>query len=316
VNIVFLLLTDAMHIVQVERDFNCIIENAVTFNFASDIVNKEAIRLYHACRNVFAKWAKKKHIYCCIKCSDDHVPEDPNLQLLICDGCCEAIHARCFYETRNSRLLYQQSDVHPFRQDEAVFCTIPCYNTYHRNAARFQLSQARPPLRQLQGELAESIASNSSAPMQQQQMIQTVPAKLPTKPPQASFDYSSYMPSCQPSILHRSGLDEARLSEKALLTHASGSQEESRDRPHDGPNVGSKRPFSAEPSDSLQTQRPGMVQIRGEFDSNAQEKQVQGVRDSLGLVQAMRAAKTAEKMCLERFQTAQKALQVCALEHF
>jgi len=59
-----------------------------------------------------------------------------------------------------------------------------------------------------------------------------------------------------------------------------------------------------------------MVQIRGEFDSNAQEKQVQGVRDSLGLVQAMRAAKTAEKMCLERFQTAQKALQVCASEHF
>ena len=305
-----------MHIVQVERDFNCIIENAVTFNFASDIVNKEAIRLYHACRNVFAKWAKKKHIYCCIKCSDDHVPEDPNLQLLICDGCCEAIHARCFYETRNSRLLYQQSDVHPFRQDEAVFCTIPCYNTYHRNAARFQLSQARPPLRQLQGELAESIASNSSAPMQQQQTIQTVPATLPTKPPQASFDYSSYMPSCQPSILNRSGLDEARLSEKALLTHASGSQEESRDRPLDGPNVGSKRPLSTEPSDSLQTQRPGMMQIRGEFDSNAQEKQVQGVRDSLGLVQAMRAAKTAEKMCLERFQTAQKALQVCALEHF
>ena len=305
-----------MNIVQVERDFNCIIENAVTFNFARDIVNTEAIRLYHACRNVFAKWAKKKHIYCCIKCSDDHVPEDPNLQLLICDGCCEAIHARCFYETRNSRLLYQQSDVHPFRQDEAVFCTIPCYNTYHRNAARFQLSQARPPLRQLQGEPAESIASNSSAPMQQQQMIQTVPAKLPTQPPQASFDYSSYMPSCQPSILHRSVLDEARLSEKALSTHASGSQEESRDQPLDGPNVGSKRPLSAEPSDSLQTQRPFMVQIRGEFDSNAQEKQVQGVRDSLGLVQAMRAAKTAEKMCLERFQSAQKALQVCALEYF
>ena len=268
-----------MHIVQVERDFNCIIENAVTFNFASDIVNKEAIRLYHACRNVFAKWAKKKHIYCCIKCSDDHVPEDPNLQLLICDGCCEAIHARCFYETRNSRLLYQQSDVHPFRQDDAVFCTIPCYNTYHRNAARFQLSQARPPLRQLQGEPAESIASNSSAPTlfgskqqqtQQQHMMHTVPAKLPTQPPQSSFEYSWYVPSCQPSTFHRSGPDVVRLSEKTLSTHASGSQE-ARDGPLDGPNMGSKWPLSAEPADSLQTQRPGIVQVRGKFHSNAQE---------------------------------------------
>lgn len=274
----------------------------MTFNFANDIVNKEAVRLFHACKNTFIKWSRKSHAYCCIKCSDDHFPEDPQLQQLICDGCCEAIHTGCFAESKNSALLFHQGqELHPFRQDDAVFCSVGCFNAYQRISARFQLAQERPPLRQLQVEPLNSTVPPSTSSDQQQHAIarQPVPQTLPAQPPQARFEHAPVMSSAQPPSSHRPAhtqADAARLNGMQALN---------------GTSVLSKRPAPEAPAGGMKTHRPAIMQKRGDVTSPTTDQLVQGVRASLSLVQAMRAAKNAEKVNLERFMLAQQTLQVC-----
>lgn len=271
---------------QVERDFNSIVENAVTFNFANDIVNKEAVRLFHACKNTFVKWARKTHIYSCIKCSDEHVPDDPNLQLLICDGCCEPVHARCFYESKNAKLLYQQEDEHPFRQDGSWFCSVGCFNGYQRVSSRFQLVQARPPLRQLPLEPVQINKPSHRVMAQQQQVLprQTVPQTLPMQPPAACFEHAPAMQNMQPSASHR----------PVHMQVDGGVQSLKRNAPEEvaAPN-----------------QRPVSAQKRVELHP---PEHLQGVKDSLGLLQAMRAATKAQKMHHESLQRYLHELKVCA----
>ena len=70
-----------------------------------------------------------------------------------------------------------------------------------------------------------------------------------------------------------------------------------------------KRPAS-EQTAGLGSQRPVVAQKRSELDTASQIERGQGVRESLSLVQAMRAARNAEKEQQEQYQTAQRALQV------
>jgi len=302
---------------QVERDFNCIIENAVTFNFANDIVNKEAVRLYHACKNVFSKWAKKIHIYCCTKCSDDHVPDDPNMQLLICDSCCEAIHARCFYESEHARLLYQEEGMHPFRQDHTWFCSVNCFNAHQRISSRFQLPQNRPPMRQItmQPEHSEKMIEQHQHLQQQQQQQQhqhiqqwlarqSAPQMLPTHPPSVRFDHTS--------VSH--AMQQQHAAQNHVQSPAAGagrgvSEPATTDQEIDTAMVHRKRP-AAEQTAGLGSQQPVLAQKRSELDSPSQLERGLGVRESLSLVQAMRAARNAEKEQQEQYQAAQRALQV------
>lgn len=315
-----------------ERDFNCIIENAVTFNFANDVVNKEAVRLYHACKNIFSKWAKKSHIYSCTKCSDDHVPDDPHMQLIICDGCCEGMHTRCFCESKDARLLYRQQDMHPLRQDHAYFCCVACFNHYQRISARFQLQQPRPPLRQLDVEPAQSnmvvaappqvlfrsgnipmpVPLQSSAPgdTTNLQNEQPAPVGAPAAPAPAAGASISRLPPPPPPGDARWGAAKAGVSNisagsgngASIGTGALGS---SRGGSSVGGTVLGKRP--ADPAAAGVQAPPAVVP---KVAADAAGAQAQGVRESLSLVQAMRAARNAEKAHHQRFLAAQKTLQV------
>ena len=73
--------------------------------------------------------------------------------------------------------------------------------------------------------------------------------------------------------------------------------------------VHGKRPDPEQAAD-LGSQRTVVAQKRNETDSPTQTERGQGVRESLSLVQAMRAARNAEKEQQEQFQAAQRALQV------
>ena len=270
---------------QVERDFNCIIENAVTFNFANDVVNKEAVRLFHACKNIFGKWAKKSHAYCCIKCSDDHSPDDPNMQIIICDGCCEGIHTQCFSESNNARLLYQQEDIHPFRQDQAYFCSVACFNKYQSISVGFQLQQPRPPLRQLD---VEPVQTNSN-----------------TVPSSSSALSQNETPAGDTSNLQ----NEQPASSPALKEGSTGSQI-TREEPLSGVQSNTVLGKRAHELATTSVQAPPATSQKVAavaMDAAGSEGQV--VRDSLSLVQAMRAARSAEKAHQERFLAAQKTLQ-------
>lgn len=67
-------------------------------------------------------------------------------------------------------------------------------------------------------------------------------------------------------------------------------------------------------SPSLGSQRPVVALKRSDGDFPVRQERSQGVRESLGLVQAMRAARNAEKMHHEQLQSAQLALQVVLTE--
>jgi len=315
----------------VERDFNCIIENAVTFNFANDVVNKEAVRLYHACKNIFSKWAKKSHIYSCTKCSDDHVPDDPNMQLIICDGCCEAMHTRCFCESKNARLLYRQQDMHPLRQDEAYFCSVACFNNYQRISARFQLQQPRPPLRQLDVEPAQSntvmaappqvlykssitptpVPPQSSVPADTTNLQNELPTLggAPVAPAPAAGASIGRLPPPPPppgdarSAAANTGVSSIIGTSTSTSTSTIGGSRGSSSSV--GSSVLGKR--SADPATAGAHAPPAVVP---KVAADVAGAQAQGVRESLSLVQAMRAARNAEKSHHERFLAAQKALQV------
>jgi len=250
----------------------------VTFNFANDIVNKEAVRLFHACKNTFGKWARKTHIYSCMKCSDEHVPDDPNMQLLLCDGCCEPIHARCFYESKNAKLLYQQEDVHPFRQDDALFCSVSCFNGYQRVSSRFQLVQARPPLRQLP---LETVDINKPY-----HRVQTVPQALPIQPPPACFEHASALQNMQPLASHQPAQMQLDGAAQSLKRHA----------PEEAADL---------------NERPVKGQKRDEAQPLSQPEHLQGVKDSLTLLQAMRAAIKAQRLHYEALQRCLTQLKVC-----
>lgn len=298
---------------QVERDFNYIIENAVTFNFASDIVNKEAVRLFHACKNVFSKWARKNHVYCCTKCSDDHIPDDPNMQLLICDSCCEAIHSRCFFESEHAKLLYQEEGVHAFRQDQTWFCSVACFNSYQQVSSRFQLPRPRPPMRQIavqhlhserMTEQHQHSHQHQHQELQQGLSRQSAAPTLPTHPPSVRFDHTS--------ISHVVQQQHAAQNQAPVPVARAGigvSQPATTEQEIDAVMVHGKRPAPEQAAD-LGSQRTVVAQKRNETDSPTQIERGQGVRESLSLVQAMRAARNAEKEQQEQFQAAQRALQV------
>jgi hypothetical protein len=75
-------------------------------------------------------------------------------------------------------------------------------------------------------------------------------------------------------------------------------------------NLPTKRPVDECDRDG--NQRPVSVQKRRESDSPNPGAPIHGVRQSLGLVQAMRASKNAERVLLEKLQTLQQNIQVCS----
>ena len=293
-------------IAAVERDFNNIIENATTFNFASDIVNKEAVRLFHACKNVFSKWQRKPHIYCCSICSDEAIPDDNNMQLLICDGCCEAIHVRCFAESKHGRLLFEQEDLHPFRQDQAHFCSVCCFNDYQRIASHFQLQHARPPLRQLQVEPMHSSVPGNNRIMAQQQPLVFRPsaAQILSDHSRPSSDHARSLLNAQPSVSQTSL--QAQAGGEHLGVQAPPRQIQTASPNKVSVDVPTKK--NAEVPAADQTNQSALSTPKN-WDRPIQGAQTHGVKESLSLVQAMRASKKEEKEQVERLQSLQQMLQ-------
>jgi len=105
----------------VERDFNLLVGNAVTYHAHWHMYNKQARRLYQGTLPVFDKWARRVGSYCCKTCKQHDFVHNA---LLICDHCCRGVHQKCFFAAGAGALqLFGQEVVHPLRGDSAFLCS-------------------------------------------------------------------------------------------------------------------------------------------------------------------------------------------------
>ena len=105
----------------VERDFNLLVGNAVTYHAHWHMYNKQARRLYQGTLSVFDEWARRVGSYCCKTCKQHDFVHNA---LLICDHCCRGVHQKCFFAAGAGALqLFGQEVVHPLRGDSAFLCS-------------------------------------------------------------------------------------------------------------------------------------------------------------------------------------------------